>query len=137
MLTFELKRVQRKIIPVGPYDKIKDLGVLVCWHADVNDEDGENVPFVRGEDNELLYSTYPDTDIKVSVCVPTDGNRMKITAVFMRTGVMETKELEPGRHYTFPTFQVAGDKPRYGIVIRDERDNELVKLVVQPEKFSV
>ncbi len=133
---FKLRPVIRadQATRVGPYKIVKDIGVFVSWHEDTNDEEGELVPCTVTNNN-VLCKTHTDTDIKVSVCVPPDGEKTIITTVFIPpTGAQleETKELEPAKPYTFKAFQLSAGK-RSSVLIKDEHNNELVRLTIEPE----
>ena len=135
MSQFELMPVKRQIVPRGPYDIFSGIGVSLSWYEDKDDEDGEVVRFESHQDNRVLYKTYTDTDIKVSVCVPPGGKKTKITTVVMPpTGAQleETRELEPAKPYTFPAFQLSADKGPHVAIIKDEHNNELVMLTIEP-----
>jgi len=134
MLQFKIRPVKRKVIALGPYDIFKGIGVSVSWHETHDDEEGELVPYTV-TDNEVLYKTYTDTYIKVSVCVPPNGEKTRITTVFIPpTGAQleETKklELEPSQPHTFPAFQLSAGK-RSSVLIKDEHNNELVRLTIE------
>ena len=136
MVQFELMPVKRQIIPLGPYDIFNGIGVSLCWHENKDDEEGEVVRFESLENNKVLYKTYADTDIKVSVCVPPGRKKTKVTTVFMPpTGAQleQTMQLEPATPYTFPTFQIYAGKGACVCIIKDEDNNELVMLTVEPK----
>ena len=136
MLQFELMPVKRQIVPLGAYDIFNGIGVSLSWHEDKDDEEGEVVRFKSYVDNKVLYKTYTGTDVKVSVCVPPGGKTTKITTVIMSpTGAQleETKELEPAKPYTFPPFQLSAGKGPHVRIIKDEHNNELVMLTIEPE----
>jgi hypothetical protein len=135
MSQFELKSVKRQVVPLGPYDIVNGIGVSVSWHETHDDEEGELVPCTV-TDNKVLYKTYTGTDIKVSVCVPPGGEKTKVTTVVMPpTGAQleETKELEPAKPYTFKAFQLSADKGPHVMIIKDEHNDELVTLTIEPE----
>jgi hypothetical protein len=136
MLQFELKPVKRQVIPLGPYDIFNGIGVSLSWYEDKDDEEGEVLRFESHEDSKVLYKTYTGTDIKVSVCVPPGGEKTKVTTVFMPpTGAQleETTELEPAKPYTFKAFQLSADKRPHVMIIKDEHNDELVTLTIEPE----
>jgi hypothetical protein len=135
MLQFKIRPVKRQVIALGPYDIFKGIGVSVSWHETRDDEEGELVPCTV-TDNEVLYKTWTDTDIKVSVCVPPNGEKTRITTVFIPpTGAQleETLELEPSLPHTFPAFQLSADNGPRVMIIKDEHNNELVRLTIEPK----